>query len=514
LIVGDDNESDAPGDTGDAKPDAATEIMAELLGQSRTAVGEYLEPNSFFEKLREAEIKAQWDNVAVHIKRVASAIDGSPRLTPAQTFKFRSWASIAANIPPTDAARSAIIEAALRDLLETSEASEFEEPAAKLTDRSARLLLTAPADFSIEAAPKEERSLAQLAALRLVSRPSLAYLLGNVGWSIVGAALGLGGLWGLVLPLGSSFLPRYIPASLGSDLIIDTIIVTLVIAVSAILVLARKYQITEFGKSVQAATAPFYKPTFRKRGLFASAVKRPLFVAAGLSLIAALLPVLLQVLPTKFRYNQGPSYLIISSAPSSQPGSPNQPPPVPAERQAERIDSDDLPKLIGVWRSVANQLGPEIEQAKALRPKLTEWKQFLDEAFRRSEEQKEQLLKDNQDGQSKLISDLNLFQDQAVGRRVALDALSIAYRRFPNVPKMLDISQTDLIANRYQQAKENFVRELSGLHSLRRFDETISPFVEELDGAITALTQWAVKTRDFANTQVDELSSAPVQSKN
>jgi hypothetical protein len=339
-------------------------------------------------------------------------------------------------------------------------------------------------------------------------------LLGKVGWLIVGIALGLGGLWGLVLPLGSSFLPRYIPTSLGSDLIIDTIIVSLVIAASAILVLARGYRITEFGKSVQAATAPFYKPTFRKRGLFASAFKRPLFVAVGLSLIAALLPILLQILPTQFRYNQGPSYLIISSAPSSQPGASNQAPTVPAERQAEKIDSDDLPKLIGVWRSVANQLGPEIEQAKALRPELAEWKQFVDEAFRRSEEEKEQLLKDNHDRQSKLISDLNQFQDQAVGRRVALDVLSNAYRRFPNIPTVLDVNQTDLIANRYQQAKESFVRELSGLHSLRRFDETIGPFVEELDGAITSLTQWAVKTRDFANKQVDELSSAPVQTKN
>lgn len=112
--------------------DTVTDIMAQLSGQPTMAVGEYLGPDGFFRKLDEAVTKARYDNVAAHIQNVVNVIGKAPRLSPVQIIKIRSWSNVASDIPPTDEARSAIIEAALHDILKLAEASPYEEAANEL----------------------------------------------------------------------------------------------------------------------------------------------------------------------------------------------------------------------------------------------------------------------------------------------------------------------------------------------------------------------------------------------
>jgi hypothetical protein len=316
----DKDEHDPLDDVGDPTQNAVTDVMAQLLGQPTTAVGQYIGgPEGFFERLREAEIKAQVDNLAAHIQNVVNATGKKPRLTQAQVIKFQAWAKVAANIPTTDAARSAIIEAALHDLFENAETSTYGEAAERLTNQGASLLLTAPADSTIEPEQKEERCLNELTMLGLVSRPSATNLFSQFGVLILGTALGGTILSELILPYGSILFPRYIPASVGHDLIIDAGIICCVIVASEISLLARKYRLTDFGKSVREAAAPFYQrpQKLRKAGLLASISKRPLWVAFTLTVISVVSPILLQALPRQLRYNQDPPIVILSPPPEA-----------------------------------------------------------------------------------------------------------------------------------------------------------------------------------------------------
>jgi hypothetical protein len=219
----------------------------------------------------------------------------------------------------TDEARSAIIEAALHDILGLADASGYEEAAKELNDRRARQLLAAPADDCIEPEHHKERTLSELAALGLIRSPTRANLFGQLCASIIGTAFGAIILLELIVPYGAALLPRYIPAYVGPDLIIDAAVISALFATAGMLSRAQRYWLTEFGKSIQTAAKPFFKPdkSPNKRRLFAWVFNRPLSVAIGLSIfLVCILPVALQSLPKQLRYRSSLFFATHSNHPA------------------------------------------------------------------------------------------------------------------------------------------------------------------------------------------------------
>ena len=492
--------------------------MAEFSGQPTMAVGEYLGPDGFFRRLDEAVTKARYDNVEAHTQNVVNAIGKPPRLSPAQIIKIRSWSNIAGDIPPNDAARSAIIEAALRDILKLAEAAPYEEAANELNNRSAQLLLTAPADDSIEPEQQKERTLNQLAALGLISRPTRANLFGQFCASIIGTAFGAIILLELIVPYGAVLLPRYIPADVGTDLIIDAAAISALFATAGILFRAQKYWLTEFGKSVQDAAKPFFKldKSFHKRRIFAPFLNRPLSVAIGLSILLSwILPVTLQFLPKELRYLQEPPVVILTPPPSpAPPPSPTPSPPKPSEPTPSQVTlpAEDVHKLIDAWKSISAQLENTIELPKTLAEIMERWHRSLHDITQNSADpvQRQQQF---QNAATTLNSELSNYRGRFLSRRVSLGNIANTFSSYPNISNTLNASTVDQKFNRYAAAIENLRNELS--INPNPFDvnsaSALKPFQDEVENSLKDLTKWASQTRDFADKQIKELSKAVKQ---
>jgi hypothetical protein len=497
--------------------DTVTDIMAEFSGQPTMAVGEYLGPDGFFRRLDEAVTKARYDNVEAHIQNVVNAIGKPLRLSPAQIIKIRSWSNIAGAIPPIDEARSAIIEAALRDILKLAEAAPYEETANELNNRSAQLLLTAPADDSIEPEQQKERTLNELAALGLISRPTRANLFGQFCASIIGTAFGAIILLELIVRHGAGLLPRYIPADVGTDLIIDAAAISAVFATAGILFRAQKYWLTEFGKSVQDAAKPFFKldKSFHKRRLFAPFLNRPLSVAIGLSIfLLCILPVALQLLPKELRYLQEPPVVILTLPPSpaSSP-SPAPSPPKPTEPSPPSqvtLPAEDVSKLIDVWKSVSAQLENTIELPKTLAEIMEKWHRSVDDIIRNVPDQRQQQF---QNAAAQLNLDLSNYRARFINRRISLGNIANTYSRYPNISNTLNASTVDQKFNRYAAAIDNLRNELSINPNPLDVNSAsaLKPFQDEVENSLKDLTTWASQTRDFADKQIKELSKAVKQ---
>jgi hypothetical protein len=498
--------------------DMVTDIMALLSGQPTMAVGEYLGPDGFFKKLDEAVTKARYDNVAAHIQNVVNAIGKTPRPSRAQTIKIRSWSDVAGDIPPTDEARSAIIEAALHDILKLAEASGYEEAANELNDRSAQQLLTAPADDCIEPEHQKERTLSELAALGLISRPTRANLFGQFCASIIGTAFGAIILLELIVPYGAVLLPRYIPAYVGPDLIIDAAIISALFATAGILVRAQKYWLTEFGKSIQGAAKPFFKldKSLHKRLLFASVFNRPLSVAIGLSIfLSCILPVALQLLPKELRYLQEPPVVILTPPPSpasSPPPAPSPPKPTEPSPSQVTLPAEDVYKLINVWKSVSAQLENTIELPKTLAEIIERWHRSVDDItrnFPNPVERQQQF----QNAAATLNSDLSNYRARFLNRRASLGNIANTYSSYPNISNTLNASTVDQKFNRHATAIENLRNELSINPNPLNVNSAsaLKPFQDEVENSQKDLTTWASQTRDFADRQIKELSKAVKQ---
>jgi hypothetical protein len=494
--------------------DIVTDIMAQLSGQPTMAVGEYLGPDGFFRKLDEAVTKARYDNVAAHIQNVVNAIGKTPRLSPAQIIKIRSWSSVAGDIPPTDKARSAIIEAALHDIIKLAEAPQYEEAANELNNRSAQLLLTAPADDSIEPEQQMERTLKELAALGLISRPTRANLFSQFCASIIGAAFGAIILLELIVPYGAVLLPRCIPAYVGTDLIIDAAAISVLFATAGILFRAQKYWLTEFGKSVQDAAKPFFKldKSFHRRRLFAPVLNRPLSVAIGLSiLLLCILPVTLRLLPKELRYLQEPRVVILTPPPSPAPSpSPVPSPPKPAEPSPSQVTLhvQDVSKLIDVWKSISAQLENTIELPKTLAEIMERWHRSLASITPNSDDpvQRQQQF---HDAAAVLNSDLSNYRSRFLSRRLSLGNLANTYSSYPNISNTLSASTVDQKFNRYATAIDNLRNELSiNPNPLdTNSASALKPFQDEVENSLKDLSTWASQTRDFADKQINDLSA-------
>jgi hypothetical protein len=496
--------------------DTITDIMAQLSGQP-TAVGEYLGPDGFFRKLDEAVTKARYDNVAAHIRNVVNAIEKPPRLSPAQIIKIRSWSIVAGDIPPTDEARSAIIEAALHDILKLVEASPYEEAANELNNRSAHLLLTAPADDSIEPEQQKERTLNELAALSLVSRPTRANLFGQFCASIIGMAFGAIILLELIVPYGAVLFPRYIPANVGTDLIIDAAAISALFATAGILFRGQKYWLTEFGKSIQDAAKPFFKldKSIHERRLFAPVLNRPLSVAIGLSiLLLCILPVTLQLLPKELRYLQESPVVILTPAPSPAPSPAPAPlPPKLTEPPPSQVTlpAEDVYKLIDVWKSVSAQLENTIELPKTLAEIMERWHRSVDGITRIEDPiQRQQQF---QNAAAGLNSDLANYRARFLNRRTSLDYLANTFSSYPNVSNILNASTVDQKFVRYATAIDNLRNELSINPNPLDVNSAsaLKPFQDVVENSLKDLTTWASQTRDFADKQIKDLSKAVKQ---
>jgi len=482
------------------------------------AVGEYLGPDGFFRRLDEAVTKARYDNVEAHIQNVVNAIGKPPRLSPAQIIKIRSWSNIAGDIPPIDEARSAIIEAALHDILKLAEAAPYEEAANELNNRSAQLLLTAPADDSIEPEQQKERTLNELAVLGLISRPTRANLFGQFCASIIGTAFGAIILLELIVPYGAVLLPRYIPADVGTDLIIDAAAISALFATAGILFRAQKYWLTGFGKSVQDAAKPFFKldKSFHKRRLFAPFLNRPLSVAIGLSILLSwILPVTLQFLPKELRYLQEPPVVILTPPPSpAPPPSPTPSPPKPSEPTPSQVTlpAEDVHKLIDVWKSVSAQLENTIELPKTLAEIMERWHRSVDDITRKFPDpvQRQQQF---QNAAATLNSELSNYRTRFLNRRTSLGNIANTYSRYPNISNTLNASTVDQKFNRYAVAIDNLRNELSINPNPLDVNSAsaLKPFQDEVDNSLKDLTTWASQTRDFADKQIKELSKAVKQ---
>jgi hypothetical protein len=498
--------------------DTVTDIMAQLSGQPTMAVGEYLGPDGFFRKLDEAVTKARYDNVAAHIQKVANAIGKTPKLSPAQIIKIRSWSNVAADIPPTDEARSAIIEAALHDILKLAEASRYEEAANELNNRSAQLLLTAPADDSLEPEQQKERTLNELAASGLISRPTRANLFGQFCASIIGTGFGAIILLELIVPYRAFLLPRYIPSHVGTDLIIDAAAISALFATAGIFFRAQKYWLTELGKSVQDAAKPFFKleKSFDKRRLFAPVLNRPLSVAIGLSiLLLCILPVSLQLLPKELRYLQEPAVVILTAPPSPAPppsSAPSSPRPTEPSPLPVTLPVEDVSKLIDVWKSISAQLENTIELPKTLAEIMERWHRSLHDITRNTNDPVQQQ-QQFQNAAAALNSDLSNYRGRFLNRRTSLGNLANAYRSYPNISNTLNAGTVDQKFNRYAAAIDNLRNELSINPNPLNVNSAsaLKPFQDEVENSLKDLTTWASQTRDFADQQIKDLSKAVKQ---
>jgi hypothetical protein len=177
------------------------------------------------------------------------------------------------------------------------------------------------------------------------------------------------------------------------------------------------------------------------------------------------------------------------------------PPPVTSTPQSTSqetmtLTADQARTLVDVWRSVKEQMDDIVGLTNAGQALLPNWPQRVREGG-------------SQAFANELVRQRNLVNQ----RRVSLQSLFTAYRRYPNVGAALAQVATTGVFDRLSGALESFSHEVQNLPAPlpENFENTLRPYAGELKGALDTMAQWADSTRNFAKLQGDELSKAQLK---
>ncbi len=487
---------EASGVIGSVATVANTNLVTILLGRSLKAAGDYLGEISedFFKKLRDARQK----NITDHITKVAD-VTGVPVDIPTSQFvRIERWFRVAADVPLEDAERSAVVEAALTDIVSNIEdAPEFQEAAEKLTRNSARLLLNSPAEQSIAPSDADERGFEQLKSLGLATTPGKTQYLADLSALFVGTVVGLIALFGVVIRYAPRFLPRSIPISLATEFVVEAIAITAVTVGFGIFLMSTRYRLTHLGRSLQNSAKRFYRNQSKQpRVSFLTIIPGPSWLMWGTlaAFLVCMLPFALQAyLPPHLRIAAQPPTLIISSPPAEQ-GNAAPPPSAPSATQPKQpgvtLSADDVRMLADFWRSVADQMSAIIDVTNATSAVLRSWPQRI------------------KDGKSTALNAELLKERNAINQHLqSLTSLYNAYQTYPNVRAVLENPVARGFGRLYQ-ALDSFATEVGNLGTPApdNYENTLSPYADELKRAVGQMVKWATSTRDFAARQSDELS--------
>lgn len=473
--------------------------MNRLLARSAQAAGDYLGEmaEDFFEKRRQSKKK----NLVDHVRNVANVTGASVDVEAPQVIvRLERWFRVAADIPQEDVERSALIEAALDSIVSKAEATfEFQEAAEKLTNRTARLFLNAPAERIISAKGVGERELEQLKSLGLAGTPGKRQLLNNVTAWVVGTVVGLIVLLEAIIRYGPTLFPRHFPMFLATEFIADAVIVSALLLVLGILSLSTRYRLTHLGKSLQRSANRFYHKNRTEQGetVWPLILRRTWILWGGFAvLFVCVVPFLLQAyLPRQFRIGSPPSVVVISSPPVTQsnpsaPAPPAASQPSSAQQQQQTLSADDLQRLVDLWRSVADQMDDVLTLTNDGKNLVLNWSQRM-----------------RNNGTQGLASDLIKKRGAINQRRDSLQSLYVAFQNYPNVRAMLeDIDSKGF--RRVYQAFTSLNTEIQTIGSPppENYESMVRPYAGELKEALDMLAKWATSTRDFAKRQSDELS--------
>jgi hypothetical protein len=474
---------------------ADSRLMTILFRRAAQAYGDYIgeKAEDHVKKLREEERRK---NIEDHVNKVFAVTSPPPEGEVFKIIRVERWMKVAADIPLEDIERSAVIEAALESIIsKAGDAAEFQEAAENLTNNTARLLLTAPAERNLSPEEGDERGFEQLKSLGLAgAMPGQRQLLRVFGAWIVGTIIGLIVLLGVVR-YASSFLPQYFSRLLPIEFIVDAIAISAVITVVGALFITTKYRLTHLGSSLQRSAKRFYSSESKvhKKIVLSAVAGRPWIVWGVLAtLFVTALPFPLRTfLPLLFQ----PPTVIISSPPP-MPTNPPSPPPSNAtpqgssQQQQTTLPADAIRKLVEVWDSVRDQMNDILVVTNEGNSVLSNWSQRVKEGENQA-----------------LAQQLNNEKVSIEQRRTSLLSLYDAYRTYPNVPAVLDSIDAKGFA-RLSRAFESFDRELQTLRtpSPQGVENTLRPYASELNGALDTMEKWATSTRDFAQSQSDELS--------
>jgi hypothetical protein len=486
--------SDAPGNDDSKGPDivgnitkvADAKLTTLLFGRSVKAAGDFLGEHveGYFKRRKE---EAQRDNVEAHVSRVVEVIGQPLDVKATQYVKVERWVRIAADVPIEDAERSALLEAALADLISTDGTSEYQEVAEKLTSTTARLLLNAPTRDGIAPAGSDQRGFERLKTLGLARTLGLGQVLAITGAWLVGTVVGLIALFRV--------MPRYFPKLLAIEFVAEAVAISLVLLVFALFIMPANYRLTEFGKAVQQSARRFYQGGKRLRG--ASIIpKSPWIWGLCGAVLACLLPPLLELyLPALLRTTGRPTVVISSPSvnPSSPGISPNNSAPTSPPDQV-MLSNDELGGLVEFWDSVKDQMKGLTELTGEGQSLLETWPQDVEK---------------NRDGfVSRLVSTRNSINT----RRNSLTALMNIYRKYPNVDPILRDVSGDGVFNSAYLAFDSFANETQTVPlPPKNFEERLKPYASGLRTALAAMTKWANATGNFATLQSRELSKVEVK---
>lgn len=466
---------------------ADTGIMKDLLGRTFKAAGDYLGDISedYFKKLREQRRK----NIKDHETRVAEVIgeDVDVLSKPSRHQAVRRWVELAADVPVADAERAAISEAVLVEIVTTDSTPEYQDVAERLTTSDTRLLLSAPVE-AIAPDVGDRRGFENLRSLGLASRLDLRQALRLVTYWLLGTILGGAALLGTIW---------YLRRALALEIFAATVAFSLLILVFGITLIATKYSLTEFGRSLQRSALRFYpkREKVRKAWLLSAVPSSPLVWGVAAALLVSVLPFALQ----SYLPFQEPIRTVIISAPPANPN-PSPPAPTPPSNtgsapQQTMLTADEIGTLIDVWRSVSGQMNEIIDLTNAGLALIPNWPQRVKSdavAFSR---------------------ELIRQRDSINQQRISLQSLNTAYQRYPNVGLALVEVTRDDVFGRLSRALDSFSRETQGLAvpPPESFEGKLRPYAGELKRALDAMARWANETRNFAARQGQELSNAKIQ---
>lgn len=502
-----DQDEDGGSSVGDVAKVADTKLMTSLFGPSAAVVGKYLEGRTkgLINWLEGESQRSQQRNLEGHVSNVVNVTGQSLGVQAAQIVKLERWIRIAAEIPVEDLERSAVVEAALEELASTMGSPAFEEAAEKLTSGSARLLLEAPSDLSINPKGIDRNGFEQLRSLGLANTANRPNVVAQIAAWLIGTVVGLVLLFGAIR-LATAWYPLLFLGFLATEFIINSVVISAVAVSLGILAVSARYRLTDYGKSLQKAARRFYRGEDRPRkaDFLASIFRRPSLIWGGFAaLTVCSLPFALQAyLPSQLRFNALPPTIIISSAPTNPSGPTPSPPattsPPGQTPQQITLTAENIRTLIDVWRSVAGQMNEIINLTNAGQAQIPNWPQTV------------------KSGPQNFGQELIRLRNSINQRRISLQSLYNAYQGLPNVRSTLAQVATTGVFDRLYAALDSFSHETQNLPAPpaplpEDFENTLRPYAGELKGALDAMARWANDTRNFAARQSEELSKANIK---
>jgi hypothetical protein len=477
---------------------ADSKLLTLLLGPSVQEVGKFFHERTkaYIDRLRAAKNAT----VEAHVSRVIGVVGEPKEVRAGQLIKIERWIQIAEDVPIEDAARAAIVEASLAEIVTTDGAADYQEVAQKLTSRTARLLLESPTDAGVAAQDYDQPAFDELKFLGLAGASRRKQLVKWMAAWLIGTLVGLLILFDLVLPYLPAHFPRLLPLFLATEFVVDAVLVSVLIATLGISFVSTTYRLTDLGKRLQQSAKRFYQQPNEK---LISAVPRKLWIiwSGVAALFVCSLPFALQAyLPVQLRFNAQPPTVIISSPPASQSGAtPTAPPALPtsagATPQQITLTGDEIRTLIDVWRSVTGQMNEIIALDNAGQELIPIWPERV---------------RSNAEG---FALELLRQRDSVNQHRVSLVSLNNVYQRYPNVSSVLAEATRDGVFDRLYRALESFAHEVRGVAvpPPADFENKLRPYAGELKGALDAMAKWANGTRNFAMRQGDELSKIDIK---